>query len=268
MNNNLLYVLQLENDKWFLHLSNMPEQYVLYEAKTLFDFVKNNNPIKIYETLKVSDNYEINTWVKRYMEYFGIENVRGGIYKSEVLSDFMISHILAEQSQNEIDITHIFYILKEKNNLTEADFKNQYDLYEKLDKLGYTKINRNLISELEWLHETIASSKENTNSHKPGKINVSPVDNKRYKLLMENLEYITDVYFKLDEDKIKVNDSVFFRKPGFIFDKLFYHELDSLNWEILSNNAIKVITDYEFMTYTIINLQDNLKFDLFTPLRI
>jgi len=265
MNNYLLYVLQLENDKWFLHLSNMPVEYIFYEARTLFEFVKKNTPVRIYETLKVSDNYDINTWVKRYMEYFGIENVRGGIYKNEILSDFLIQNILAEQGQNEFDIANIFYKLKEKPNLTEIDFKNKYDQYDKLSNLGYTKINRELVSELEWLYGKVVSSQNNTekNKNKLGKFTINQTDNNRYKLIMENLQCVSDIYFKLDEDKIKLKDSVFLRKPFFMFDNFFYHVASPVNWEKRVNDAIKIITDFEFMAYTIINIQDNMKFDLF-----
>jgi hypothetical protein len=263
MNNNLLYVLQLENDKWFLHLSNMPEEYIFHEAKTLFEFVKKNNPIRIYETLKVSDNYEINSWAKRYMEYFGIENVRGGMYKNEILPDYLTKNILLEQQQNDDDIANIFYKLKDKTNLTEIDFKNQYELYCELDNLEYGKINRDLVSELEWLYGKVVSSQNDTNKNKLGKFTINQTDNNKYKLIMENLQYVSNVYFKLDEDKIKVKDRVFLRKPFFVFDSFFYHKINIENWENKANVAIQLIMDYEFMTYTIINIQDNLKFDLF-----
>ena len=52
----IIYVLQLENDKWFLHTTQEKKQEnVIYEALSLYDFVKKNPPIQIYESFKTTD---------------------------------------------------------------------------------------------------------------------------------------------------------------------------------------------------------------------
>jgi hypothetical protein len=131
-----IYVLQLENEKWFLHISTGPtHEIVMIECETLYDYVKINKPIKVYETLQLFDAFDINTWTKRYMSYFGIDNVRGGIYSNEKMPDYLIQsieHELSTTIQDYDEKISIFNTIRNKENASTLDFQNQMNQYNEL----------------------------------------------------------------------------------------------------------------------------------------
>ena len=96
-----IFVLELENDKWFLHISNNESyKFVNFECRALYEFVRKNPPIGIFESLPIFNKFEINTLTKKYMEYYGIDNVRGGIYSHEILPDYLKKSLELEFSQS------------------------------------------------------------------------------------------------------------------------------------------------------------------------
>jgi hypothetical protein len=84
----VVYVLMLENDKIFLYPSTIiNESTILLECETLYEFVRQNPFLRFFETITVRDEFELNMHVKYYMQYFGMDNVRGGSYTDIVLPD-------------------------------------------------------------------------------------------------------------------------------------------------------------------------------------
>jgi hypothetical protein len=261
-----IYVLQLENDKWFLHLSSSPKEYIELECQTLFEFVQKNKPIRIFETIKCFDKFDINTNVKRYMEWLGIDNVRGGIYSEELLDESSIQSLKLELSSSLEKYekkASIFFSLYNKGNITSEDFNEKMNEYRILVDSGYNSLNRGFFTDLEWLTNRISDEKAAYVVRKPGICTVSSADNQRYMKLLKTMEIVYKLYFNLNEDNIKVVSTPLIKRPLYLLDNFFYNHYGVNEWNNRIDEALELIRRYEFMGYTLINIIDGLEFDLY-----
>jgi hypothetical protein len=260
-----IFVILLENDKWFLHVSSLPND-VLLECEALFDFVKKNKPIKIYETLPFLDALDINTWTKRYMNYFGMDNVRGGIYSEEIIDEKLLQALEIELStsiENYEEKLSIFHRIRNKENLLITDFEEDMQKYKNLLQHGYKQFTRDFFDDLEWLKQIVENSIEDNSNYKPGIFTMRQENNKTYRKIIKNIGILNTYYYKLDEEKVKVKPSVLLYKPEFIFDRFIYHPSDIKNFQSEINTALDYINKYEFMGYTLINVLDEMEYDFF-----
>ena len=223
--NYTIYVLQLENNKWFLYITQEKKhENVIYEALTLYDFVKTYPPIQIYESFKTTDFFEINTLTKKYMTWIGIENVRGGIYSDEFLPDYLLKSLELEINfveENKINRSAIFNLISNRENVTIEDYQNRVNSYANLVSKGYNIITRDIITDIEWLQNKIENFENNPK--KNGIVKVEQQTNERYKKVLRGLEIINNYYYKLDEDLIKVEETIYIKYPKFTFDNFIYH---------------------------------------------
>jgi len=295
------FVLQLENDKWFVHISTLHNKdanldYIKYESTCLFDFVNKNPPIKIYEIINITNKYEINNIVKTYMEYFGIDNVRGGIYSDEILPNYLIQSLELEMKsplENYEKKVAIFDSLHKKENVTINDFQHRQNEYINLLNTGYLDITRDFFTELEWLRNIVDSFTPscvenaqmatlpsiiyandvgilNEKRHVTGEKQKRVLNNNdRYLSLLNKFTMVREKYFQLDETIKHIDMSPFLRYPNFIFDFFMYHKSwKNRNWEEGKKNALELINHYELMGYTIINIIDCQEFDFYNPILI
>jgi len=264
------FILQLENDKWFIHVSNNDYNIdnIKYESTCLFDFVKKNPPIRIYEIINITNKYEINNIVKTYMEYFGIDNVRGGIYSDEVLPRYLIEGLELEISsslEKYQQKTAIFDSIRNKENISMEDFQSVKNEYINLLNHGYMDITRDFFTELEWLRtfvDTFTPSVEKTKGVK----SISSDNIDRYNNLLKKFATIKEKYFQLSDNVKHIDQPASFNKPNFVFDFFMYHKSwKDRNWEEDKKNALELIEHYELMGYKLINIIDCLEFDFFNP---
>jgi hypothetical protein len=76
-----IYVLQLENNKYYIGKTLRPE----FRLEQHFNFIgsewtKKYKPIKVIEIIPDCDNYDEDKYTIKYMEKYGINNVRGGSF--------------------------------------------------------------------------------------------------------------------------------------------------------------------------------------------
>jgi len=76
-----IYVLQCEEDKYYVGKTDTNK----FRIDTHFDsngseFTKKYKPIDIYQIIPECDKYDEDKYVKKYMNKYGIDNVRGGTY--------------------------------------------------------------------------------------------------------------------------------------------------------------------------------------------
>jgi hypothetical protein len=265
--NYTIYVLQLENNKWFLHITQEKKhENVIYEALTLYDFVKSNPPIQIYESFKTSDYFEINTLTKKYMTWIGIENVRGGIYSDEILPDYLLKSLELEINfvvEEKINKSTIFNFVSNKENVTIEDYQNRVNSYNNLVSKGYNIITRDIITDIEWLQNKIENFENNLKNRFYGIVKVEQQTNERYKKVLHSLELINNYYYKLDEDLIKVEETIYIKYPKFTLDNFIYHYNLNRNWDTEKEVALDILRKYEYMGYTLINKIDCLEFDFY-----
>lgn len=263
-----IFVLQLENDKWFLHTSKETQlDRVLFESQVIYDFVRKNPPIKIYEIIKSTDYFDINTLTKKYMNCIGIENVRGGIYSDEILPEFLLKSLELEINST-VDIYNksaIFDSISNRENLTLDDYKKREYEYKQLLSSGYKNITRDFFNNLEWLKNKVESYNYENQSKTHGIPKINSEENIKYNKLLLDIDNVRIHYYKLDEDKIKVEDSVSLKYPRFTLDYFVCHQHWEKNWEAEKIVALDILRKYEFMGYTLINIIDCLEFDFYNP---
>lgn len=77
----LLYVLQLENGKYYVGKTTDIKRRVEEHNKGKgSEWTKIHKPVKVLETRKVKDEHDENNTTKDLMKKYGMENVRGGSY--------------------------------------------------------------------------------------------------------------------------------------------------------------------------------------------
>ena len=81
-----IYVLQCEEDKYYVGKTDTNK----FRIDTHFDsngseFTKKYKPIDIYQIIPECDKYDEDKYVKKYMNKYGIDNVRGGTYTKIIL---------------------------------------------------------------------------------------------------------------------------------------------------------------------------------------
>lgn len=82
-----IYVLQLEENKWYIGKTETSK----FRIDTHFDyagseFTKKYRPQEIYQIIPECDKFDEDKFVKKYMDKYGIDNVRGGTYSKLELS--------------------------------------------------------------------------------------------------------------------------------------------------------------------------------------
>ena len=223
-----LYAIELENKKVFLQVSTpIREQLLLQQCRVMVKFVHNNPPIRIIHTMDIDDVLKVNYWVKYFMRYYGIDNVRGGDYKDEILSPRSMQvireeigatfdsyednietfeNVLTEYNEKTLD-------LEEKKRLENrlTDYKNRQKL------LQYLPVYDGLLEDLEWLKNEITNTRliydipdkiKNgrgfnvlSNYYSANRFCANTYDKDRYKTILKRLkEFIVDYYSLTSKD--------------------------------------------------------------------
>ena len=118
-----IVVLQLENNCFFIGKT----YDILFNINTYNrncnDFTKKYKPIKLYEFKQNCNEYDLDLTVKKYMNKYGINNVRGGSYSELELSNEQYNILQKELyivNNNNDDIS-----LLNKNNINQENNKNE-----------------------------------------------------------------------------------------------------------------------------------------------
>jgi hypothetical protein len=215
---------------------------IMQECVEQTDFAKENPPLIILEKLQITDINEIDTHVKKYMQYYGINHVRGGSYTS-------ITQTQSEELQREFANSETIELL---NSI-------KYVVY---NKKTYT-IDRNLITEIQWLSDTIKLKSTialYTKNYPQIIIEALLFDKSIYDRYKELITILSSLHEKTNVAKMKYECFDHLVNPAEIFDRFIYatptiHENDT---EI----ATKLCDYFEYLTYCIINKCDELEFDI------
>jgi len=84
-----IYILKLENDKYYIGKTTNPS----FRIDSHFNsngsaWTRKYRPISVEKLVPDCDDYDEDKYTKKYMEKYGIENVRGGSYVQVELSEF------------------------------------------------------------------------------------------------------------------------------------------------------------------------------------
>ncbi len=89
-----IYVLQLENSKWYVGKTTNPEHRIQSHFNSNGStWTQIHRPIKLHHLIPDCDDYDEDKYTKIYMDKYGINNVRGGSYVQVNLDDSIIEHL-------------------------------------------------------------------------------------------------------------------------------------------------------------------------------
>jgi len=81
-----IYVLELQNNKYYIGKTSNPYfRFDTHFTNNGSEWTKLHKPIKILELISNCDNYDEDKYTYKYMDKYGIDNVRGGSYTSSIL---------------------------------------------------------------------------------------------------------------------------------------------------------------------------------------
>ena len=300
-NNAQLYVFFLENEKWLLHPSTTSDEYyLLLECYLMYEFAKTNLPIRLFETLSITDRLEIDMYVKKYMHCYGVENVRGGNFTDEHLPSTTISMLEKELEKNFYEMPMLIenicrkyesiqkwtpnevklwrtwrkeyeFIdqpdnIKDAMNLEKQFLKQEWMSYEEhkhtFQSLTYCSpnINLNIIDFTKEL-EWLKMQIENESSEMI-ELWSNKEDGERYKVLLQLFDYIKQKFISINENLPYYERDCFIKTPVLAFDSFIYHRsnIDKMNKE--RKTAIEVFEIFEYMFNYIMNRIEEQKFSL------
>jgi hypothetical protein len=242
---NMLNVILLENENIILFKSNKIYDYqIMNECIENTEFAKKHKPLIIIEKIPITDSLNIDDCVKNYMQYYGINHVRGGSY----------AKISKEQYEE---------LRKEFCNVDAVKLFNDLKYFEH-DGKSYP-IDRNIIINIQWLMDSI-HIKYNMNRYnqkyphvilQPLAIFFSDHGVKEY----SNLLVTMDAIIKKDINrKQECEYSDYLKNPYKLFDRLLFSNVEITSEDI---TIAKTICDYyEYLAYCIINKCDELEFEI------
>ena len=81
-----IYVLLLQNDKYYIGKTSNPHfRFDNHFINKGSEWTRLHKPIKILELIPNCDDYDEDKYTYKYMDIYGIDNVRGGSYTSTIL---------------------------------------------------------------------------------------------------------------------------------------------------------------------------------------
>ena len=137
-----VYLLKLENGKYFVgyckSLKNIDSQL---EKKGL-KWIKTNKFVKIMKVYNNCDKYDVDKYTKKFMEVYGIDNVRGGSYyqmklekqvKDQILKEFTIED---DELYQEGDDTETEMNEDEMAEDSEDRLEKEFEIINKCSRCG------------------------------------------------------------------------------------------------------------------------------------
>lgn len=279
-----IIVFYLENNKWLLHLADKndnKEEELFNEVKLKYEFVQINNVISIYERIPIENVLMIDFHVKRYMSYYGIENVRGGIYKQVFFDSKLVERLHSEiffDYHNEIvensEIISLMKSLKQKSDIEKKHIHNEItynirkmthaewmitniryfynnETRETIDRDTCTKIEK-IIGSIEYAITCIESHSN---------IDIAMLE--EYENIIKKFPYIYNNFQKLEQHTIyKISPEIIITSAVDILKPLYsdeeYHTFDTEYIDM----SLKILNYYKYMTNCIINRCDEYDFDV------
>ena len=229
MSDLLLYAIELENRKVFLQVSpKIYQDYLFKECQIMFDFVKNNRPLKIIHILELEDVLKINYWVKYFMRHYGIDNVRGGNYTEEVLSEDALRFLKREiettysDYEKEIDLFESVLSTYQYKDLDEIErdrlLEQSANYTSRQALLSLIEIPENILDHLEWIKEEIVNIRSIYNVPLDSGLNLkngfsilsrlysrvhitNTIEKDRYRIIVDKLKQLLNVYYSINREK-------------------------------------------------------------------
>jgi hypothetical protein len=296
-----VYVILLEEMNFLLHTSSfLDKERIFTECISLYEFARKYKPVEVVDFIQDADYikgiYECNIdfHVKKYMQYYGIQHVRGGTYKDMELPDYLSkslslefetkdkfhrkTHHLLNDIMESYSIDSNLSISELENKIKETEkilSKYQYD-YEQFISIkthGNMYVTENILEEINWFKNYIQFDNSN-------------IDEKtrfRYKSFLSEIKILFNKFIKIkrkdtyafesesDEDVytqfIDKKYTICLKVPEFNFDVYMYHpEKKLLLTQEQLDFSLELLKKVEYIYYTVINRCDEYEFNISTYL--
>lgn len=286
---NLIYVLKLKDNKYFIHFDENKQDYeIITECIIYYDYLKKYTPISIIEKKIIMDFLDIDKTVKNYMYLYGYNNVRGGSYIDEKLTDYFYKTLYKELTfveRQELEWSYTFKEILEKYQYND-EFKTVEEIDKEIEninkeflKYGYEKskyeqyvffnvngkkqkITDFIPENMEWIYDICMLSYANI-------INLNIYDKEirerynmnyieKYKSILLFLKRVYELFEENDLfSKFCIEKNVYLKYPNFIFDNFIYN---THNKDI--KKLLEICKTFQFMGNILHNIIDELKFDV------
>ena len=120
-----VYVLKLENNKYFIGHTMDTKNIIKQIENYNIDWIIKHPFIKILKIYNNCDKFDVNKYTKKYMELYGIDNVRGGSYYHVELPDTILTQLEREFSISESGIYKV-----EKSSSSDEGIEDSFDKIE------------------------------------------------------------------------------------------------------------------------------------------
>lgn len=263
-NNNIdlcyVCVIKLENNKYFLYLSNTKDDdVVMLESSIMYDFVKQNKPIEIIQRLFISDILQYDSYVKMFMKTHGIDNVRGGSYSEVVIPNCFLEiielELLINKEEYEVKQNKMQYIINDKKKNEIEKYKHAQDMIKTLKYQHDIVIDRSILNDIDWIR---LKHEESVTTNKIA----SHEDIHRYKKIINKLKVVYKNFVTYSENNIKYDNPMILSNPELLLDSIFITPQLITSIEDINSQIALLLTKLEYAAYFSINRIEEYEFDL------
>ena len=267
-----LYVIQLEQDKYFLYDTYCSNEFeVLVIAHMNHDYLKKYKPLQIAEIAILEDRIEILYYLKKYMAKYGIDSVRGGPYSQEFLSDqeeeflekeLAVENKTADKKEDDIKEIVLKYGTRHWSQIEIADEVNRLLSIQEsyridLDKLTRIKwINESILYDIGWVRKLCSQSCDTLQYIYVYK----SVFYKKYNAIISKLKQINALY--VDYGGSHIESSIYLSYPEFMFDEYIFHLCVPTARTVDSDKIDDLCDKFELMVNTLINRRMEYEFHI------
>jgi len=281
-----IYAVELADNHFIVHPSVKTEaNAIIQECKIIYDWTRQYAPVSVCESFYLDQDspIAIDYFVKKYMQIYGIDYVRGGSYYQPELSEFQKKVLEYEFTIPDIISKNMIFLKDYYANYENEDeienaitaikrkwFTKTESLHSLRQAPGNVIIDRSFIGKLEWLKNTMDLIVMTKSYNHQYNTSFSPIMNndfiQQYQILIPCLKHLYKQANQL-RDNIIFEPMIYLEHPEFLFDVIMCHSqtksIEAVNEAYTS--AIKLYERFEYMMYLVINRSDEIIFDIENP---
>ena len=278
---NELVVFYLENNKWLLHFTkknNSTDEELSDEVRVKYEFISMNNIICIHEKIPIDDTLIIDYHVKRYMRYYGVDNVRGGTYNQLFFTsktiDKLTNEIFYDYHKDIDENDRIQCLIKVISTKSISERKEVYNSIK--HTMNMLKKAEHMIENIKYAYkdadkeiidrETCSIIEDLINRLEYGSYSMAELEKhhlNEFERVVTFFPYIYENFNKLEQHtKLTMQPELLVLNATKLLEPLYKGENHLVFDKEYLNMALKILHHYKYMVNCIINRSDEYEFDI------